>query len=208
MKINFRICLISLFLPFAVNTAFGQQADVIKDELKKSESIVKAIRNKAQLQQMLLAAKKMFEWKVQENDNAYMLTVDIPYPNIQKPKDYFSMTVVKFKGKKRPRVISFAVSSMIDPSKGLDIYFSGYNKNKSIKMSNIMYEDLPFTDINKEYIKVSAEYMYLDKNKKKDLLEPMFNNNHMVFQFYDHDGKPYKISYPLLWFKDQIEKLE
>ena len=150
----------------------------------------------------------MFEWNVQENKQAYMMGVDIPYPEYQNPKDYFSITVVKFKGKKRPRVISFAVSSIIDPSKGLSIYFAGYDQKHVLQMSAINYEHIPFTEVNGEYLKVSAEYMYLDKEEKKDLLLPMLNNNHIVFQFYDRKGQLYKVGYPLLWFKSKIEELK
>jgi hypothetical protein len=201
---------IVLFTLFIVsNIPFAQQSDIVKSDLEESERVVnESLNDTVLINKMLEASKEMFEWKVQENNKAYMLSVDIPYPDIQNPKDYFSITVVKFKGYKRPRVISFAVSSMIDPSKGLSIYFAGYDKNHVLQMSNVLYEHLPFTEITSEYLKVSADYMYLDKEEKKDLLDPMLNNNHIIFNFYDLNGQLYKVGYPLLWFKDKIEELK
>lgn len=212
MTNNYKKWLAILIFIFSANYAFGQEPDRIIVDLKRSEEVVEAIeavKDPVLLQQVLDATKQMFDWNVQENKGAYMMSVDIPYPNIQNPKDYFSITVVKFKGEKRPRVISFAVSSMIDPSKGLSIYFVRYDKKKSFQISNIKFENTPFTEVNSEYIKVSAENMFLDKEEKKDLFEPMLNNNDsIIFQYYDNDGQLYKVSYPLSWFKDKIEELK
>jgi hypothetical protein len=188
---------------------YAQHPDSVKSGLQKAETTVQeSLHDTALIRQRLEDAEKMFGWKVQENDHAYMMSVDVPYPDFQNPKNSFSITVVKFKGHKRPRVISFAVSSMIDPAKGLSIYFAGYDKSHVLQMSNIQYEHLPFTEVTSEYLKVSADYMYLDKEEKKDLFDPMLNNNHIVFNFYDRNGQLYKVSYPLLWFKDKIEELK
>ena len=75
-------------------------------------------------------------------------------------------------------------------------------------IGDVKYENIPFTEITSEYLKVSADYMYLDKEEKKDLFETMLNNNYIVFNFYGLDGQLYKIGYPLLWFKDKIEELK
>jgi hypothetical protein len=209
MNRNYKIFMAGLVFVNLSNLVLAQQSDSVRDELRKSANVVNgSLKDTILIDKMLNTAKEIFDWKVQENDQAYMMFVDIPYPEIKNPKDYFSITVVKLKKFKRPRVISFAVSSMIDPSKGLSIFFAGYDKNHVLQMSNIQYEQLPFTEITSEYLKVSADYMYLDKNEKKDLFEPMLNNNYIVFNFYDHGGRLYKVSYPLLWFKDKIEDLK
>jgi hypothetical protein len=188
---------------------YAQQSESIKGDLNKSAAVAnEVIKDPVLLHKWLEAANGMFSWHVQENKQAYLMTVDIPYPEIQNPKDYFSITVVKFKGKKRPRIISFAVSAMIDPSKGLSIYFASHDNSNVWRMSNVKYENISFSEVNSEYLKVAAEYMYLDKEEKQDLFEPMLGNNGIIFQFFDRSGHQYKIAYPLLWFKEKIDELK
>jgi hypothetical protein len=208
MELSHKKFVAMIFVALFPNITFSQQSDTVKVELQRSvNDVIDATKDTALIQKLLNVTQDMYGWKVEENKQAYMMTVDIPYPDIQSPKDYFSITVVKFKGHKRPRQISFAISSMIDPAKGLSIYFAK-DVNHTIQMSNIKYEHCPFTEVDSEYLKVSADYMYLDKEEKKDLFDPMLNNNHIVFNFYNRDGKLYKVAYPLLWFKDKIEELK
>ena len=187
----------------------SQDAESIKKTLQESaNSAQQSISDTTLLRKLLTLADDMFKWNIEENDHAYLMAVDIPYPDYFHPKDYFSITVVKFKGKKRPKVISFAVSNMIDTVKGLSIYFAKDDGTHNITMSDVKFENIRFNDAGDDFVRLSADYMFLDKGETLDLFKPMLKNNHMIFFFSEKDGTEYKIAYPLLWFSDKLKELE
>lgn len=202
---DLRIVIVFSFLFLSGTFTFAQSRDSLQQRLNNSADTV-ASQQSSVSPSMLKAVSQMFEWHVRQNDHAYLLTLDIPYPSAVKPLDYFSITVVKWKGKQRPRIISFAVSSKIDKTKGLSIFFAKDTDNQSIKLSNISFKAVPFTKVTPDYLSLSANYMYLGPEDTKDLFKPMMKYNHMIFEFYGKNGHPFSVGYPLYFFQDAMKK--
>src|SRR5688500_12809920 len=71
-----------------VNSAAAQPAASIEEDMDAATlSILEKIEDDAISQNMLDTARNIYFWKTDENTRAYMLSVDIPYPEIEKPLD-------------------------------------------------------------------------------------------------------------------------
>ncbi|MEA1986091.1 MAG: hypothetical protein U9N76_01210 [Candidatus Marinimicrobia bacterium] len=150
---------------------------------------------------------KFITWKIDENKKTYMMMVDYPYQDPSKPIDYLSFTIVKFKTHKQPRVLSISCSSIIDEKKGMSIYFGkreSINSQKII-MSKTKLEKIEFTEVNKDFLKITFDYM---KFNEINFLDLFLENDHLFIEIYSKKGEKYNIGYPLFKFKEQFSELK
>ncbi len=205
IKTRLKIALTLIFTLSINSTAFSDTSkedrmNEISEEISNTNYSTNDIKNLKKYIDTFLT------WKVKENEKAYMMYIDYPYQNPLKPVDYLSLTVIKEKGYKQPRVFSISCASMIDDKKGISIYFGKTDpkhKNK-IKMSSIELKGMKFTDVNNEYLKISFPNM---KRSEVNLFEELMNNDHLFIDITGKDGTQYEVGYPLFKFQEQYNNL-
>jgi len=205
IKTRLKIASILIFSLSINSTAFSDTQKEVR-----MNNIAEKISNRSYSTNDIENIKKYIDtfltWKVKENKKAYMMFIDYPYQNPLKPVDYLSLTVIKEKGHKQPRVFSISCASMIDDKKGMSIFFGKTDpddKNK-IKMSNIELKGMKFTDVNNEYLKISFPNM---KKSEVNLFEELMNNDHLFIDITGKDGTKYEVGYPLFKFQEQYKNL-
>ena len=149
---------------------------------------------------------KYLTWKIQENNKAYLMTLDYPYP-MSNPVDYLSLTIVKFKTKKQPKLFTISLSSQINYNKGISLYFGKRLSAKSQKLSieKTSLLNLKYTEIKHDFVKISFDYM---KYRDINLYDLFMKNDHLFVEFIGYNNKTYSIAYPLFKFKEQYLNLK
>ncbi len=190
---------------------WGDEADAVKEQFDSAISVVKsqeyseeAIKNINDL------IDSVFRWKINENQNGYILTIDHPYPDFLNPHDFASLTVLKQKGNDRLYLISFAFGRNVDPEKEISLFFGKYTADelKKIDMSPQSFESIPFDKVAPDYIKVTFPEFYVGNDKSKDLLDAMSRNDFMFISLSGMKGEKYRIGIALTFFKDAIKNLK
>ncbi|MDH5629377.1 MAG: hypothetical protein OEY96_04415 [Gammaproteobacteria bacterium] len=198
----------SLILLIAVHFPHSFASD--KDKESKFNDIVDEMQNQTFSDEEIKAIQGLIDnvltWTVEENEKGYMMYIDFPYLDIQKPVDYLSLTLVKFKGEKQPIIFSIVCSSIIDASKGISISFGKrIADSQKIEMSKNSLKNIAFTESNEEFHKISFEQM---KMGDISLLVEFMNNDHLFVDLESNKGEKFEIAFPLFKFKEQYKNLK
>lgn len=154
---------------------------------------------------------KHVKWYAEEasGHSATILTLDYPYLDFMHPKDYFTFSLLKQYGEKRPKLFAIVLGKTVDPSKGLSLYFFKLlrpKKQPDLQSTGTITNIHP-TKVNNKFISYLFRGM---RYQGEDLYRHFMNKDALIAVFYDKDGTKNRVlmSYATETFPEAYRKLK